>query len=100
MTEAFNTIMSLVLALLASVAVLSARVRDGIIIKGGLICIALGFLGAALVSLEQSGAAALATAHALVHVGLLVIAVGYLWRTYRSRRSGTMRRVSDWVDLA
>lgn len=22
------------------------------------------------------------------------------WRTYRSRRKGIMRRVSDWVDLA
>ena len=53
MIEAFNTIMSLVLALLASVAVLSARVRDGIIIKGGLICIALGFLGAALPTVSE-----------------------------------------------
>lgn len=100
MIENFNTFMSLILSVITGWAIMSQRVRDGVIVKSGLICVAIGFIGAALVSIDNGDHNSLATAHALVFVGLLICAVGYLLRTHRSRRRGTMRRVSDWVDLA
>lgn len=98
----FNTFMSVLLASLAGWAIMSHRVRDGVIVKAGLICVALGFLGAALVSIDNGDHNSLASAYALVFVGLLICAVGYLLRSrrHRSRGISAQRRLSDWVDLA
>ena len=102
MIDTINTIMSLALALLSGWAVMSQRVRDGVVIKAGLICIALGFGAASLVTLNASGPDALAAAHALVHIGLLICGVGYLLRKRMHKRRGIkgLHRLSDWVDLA
>lgn len=98
MIENFNTFMSLILSAITGWAVMSHRVRDGVTVKAGLIWVSIGFLCAALVSIDGGDHNSLATAYALVFVGLLICAVGYLLRTHRSRRKGTMRRVSDWVE--
>lgn len=100
MIENFNTLMSMVLAALAGWAVMSHRVRDGVVVKSGLILVAVGFIGAALVALDSGDHNSLASAHALVYVGLLVCALGYLLRSRRHRTRRTSRRLSDWVDLA
>lgn len=94
MLDAFNTTMSLLLSLLAGVAIMHRRVSDGIVIKGGLVCISVGFLGAFFVGLEGSGPRPLSVSHALVHVGLLICVAGYL---LRCRACGKQRRLSDFV---
>lgn len=102
MIETFNTIMSLALSLATTWAIMSHRVRDGIVIKAGLICVALGLFAAALIALDHGAAEPLAAAHALVHLGLLVCALGYLLRRRQHKQRGArgLHRLSDWVDLA
>ena len=104
MLDAFNTTMSLLLSTLSAWAILSCRVRDGIIVKTGLICISLGFLALFLLAFDPGGRQPLAFANALVHIGLLICVGGYLVRNWRHRpRAGQgprKRRLSDWVDLS
>ena len=100
MIENFNTLMSMLLATITGWAIMSHRVRDGVVVKLGLILVALGFIGAALVSIDGGDHNSLASAHALVFVGLLVCALGYLLRKRRHKQRGGLHRLSDWVDLA
>lgn len=93
MLDNFNTAMSLLLSLLAGSAIMSKRVQDGIVIKIGLALISLGFMAVVFLALEPRRAQQLAAAHAMVHLGMLICAGGYL---FRSRR-GKARRLSDWV---
>lgn len=96
MLDVANTTMSLILSLLSGWAILSSRVRDGIIIKTGLSCLSVGFLGIFFLYFEPGGAQAFGAAYALVDVGLLICAVGYLLRI-RNRHRGSHRRASDWI---
>ena len=96
MLDTFNTTMSLLLSLLSAWAIMSRRFKDGIVIKIGLSFIALGFLGSFSIVVESAGPQPLAVAHALVHIGLLICAAGYLLRI-RKRPRGSRRRASDWV---
>jgi hypothetical protein len=89
-----------VLALLLTGMVLSNRVRDGVVIKAGLIAMALGFGAIALCFIDGSSLGdgqRLARALLLVNIGIGVVVVGYLWRTYRAGHS--VRRITDWADL-
>lgn len=103
MLDAFNTTMSLLLSALSSWAILSCRVRDGIIVKIGLACISIGFLSLFMLALDPGGRQPLAFANALVHIGLVICVAGYLVRNIRKRpRAGQgtrKRRLADWVDL-
>lgn len=78
--------------------ILSPRVNDGIVIKSGLICMALGF-GAVAVrmadGLRAEDALHLARAILLINLGLLLAAGGYALRRKRARRP--LRRASDWL---
>lgn len=81
-------------------AVLSPRVRDGVVIKTGLITMAAGFLSLAWVVAGVGGAQCeaplLLRLLALVHTGVLVVVVGYV---LRARKAHPMRRATDWAEL-
>lgn len=98
MLTALNTLMSLALSAFAGWAVMSPCVKDGIVIKIGLGLVSLGFLGAFFLGVEPTGAGPLVFAHALISLGLLICAVGYLWRTRTSRPRMRKRRSSDWIE--
>ena len=100
MMETFNTGMSLILSLLAGWAVMSRRVRDGVLIKLALISLAIGFLSLFFLALEPGGTEPRAFAHALIYLGLLGLAAGY-WlrcRACRAKWQAMPRRKADWVD--
>jgi hypothetical protein len=84
-------------------AVLSPRVHDGVVIKVGLILMALGFGGIALRMLDPSSAPAnqlaemLARSVFLINIGAAVALAGYRWRTRHKPR--VRRRATDWGDL-
>ena len=92
-----NAAASLALALLVALAVISPRVRDGIVVKAGLILLSLGAAGLG-VTLSANGPMDLALrALGLQTVGLYVIVAGVL---LRARSTGPRRRrASDWVAL-
>jgi 1,4-dihydroxy-2-naphthoate octaprenyltransferase len=97
MLETFNCLASLVLSIATGWAVMSPRVKDGIVIKIGLVCLSVGFVGIFFFHISRpDGPHPLASAQALVHLGVLICAAGYVLRT--RRHSGvSKRRASDWV---
>lgn len=96
MLDLFNTTVSGMLAAAAGWAVMSPRVRCGLLAHLGLVLVSLGFFGVFLMGMQgYSYHSATAAAHAMVHVGLVMCALGYL---QRARRRGHQRRVSDWVE--
>jgi hypothetical protein len=91
-----NALSSGIIAIALIAAVLSTRVRDGLIIKVGLCSMALGFVVIALHMLKIAGAdvQGLARAMLLINSGITVVIIGYLFRT---RNSGhALRRITDW----
>lgn len=102
MMETFNTSMALLLFMLAGWAVMSRRVRDGVLIKLALILLASGFLSLFFLALDPGGAEPRAFAHALIYLGLLGLAAGY-WlrcRACNANWRSMQRRKADWVDPA
>lgn len=92
-----NAAASLVLALLAAAAVISPRVRDGVVVKLGLILLALGAAGLG-VALSTGGPMDVALrALGLQTAGLFVIVAGVLLRACRP--GPRRRRASDWIAL-
>lgn len=79
-------------------AILSPRVHDGIVIKAGLICMALGF-GSIMLSLADGSAIGdgqrLVRALLLIHAGIAVVILGYIHRSHRENHP--LRRKPDWV---
>lgn len=99
-TAALNAAACGLIALALVGAVLSKHVHDGIVIKFGLICMALGFGSIAVRmfdGLDAADAIHLARSILLVNAGLAVCIIGYLWR--RTRAGHSVRRVTDWADL-
>jgi hypothetical protein len=96
----FNASCCMLLSLVSAWACLSHRVKDGPVIKLGLIflCIGFFFLGAALVDGHSALALrAVDRSLALVNLGLVLVVFGVAMRV---RRHGhKLRRVSDWMDL-
>lgn len=79
-------------------AILSPRVHDGIVVKIGLISMAIGFGAIALRLLEGVKAdeiAGLERALLLVNSGLAVVIIGYVMRKIRVHHP--VRRIEDWV---
>lgn len=90
---------SLLITVTLVAAVLSRRVRDGIVIKIGLGSMAIGFLVVAMHMLKITGAdmQGLQRALLLINSGIAVVIFGYL---FRLRGEGhALRRVTDWADL-
>ena len=95
-----NVMMCLVLALAACWAVLSPAVDDGVLVKLGLIGISLGFFGAGMVLAatgDQPGMRGINRSLLLVHVGIIVVMLGYSVRARRHRTK--RRRKTDWASL-
>lgn len=91
---ALNILVCAFLACLCAAAVLSPRVKDGVVVKAGLILAALGFAGVGATLFSESPPIAVVRALGLLHVGLTVTICGWAWRKRRHRR------LSDWMDLA
>ena len=81
-------------------AILSPRVHDGVVIKVGLICMALGFGAIAVRLLGDQGSSqefAVLKALAVVNAGIAIVIVGYVLR--KVRRQHPVRRSTDWGEL-
>lgn len=95
-----NLVVCAVLALVLAVAVLSPRVRDGIVMKLGLMSMSLGF---AITSFrlwdgwDCSDLQAEGRALAMIHIGVLLAALSYVLRSRNGRLK--LRRRTDWADL-
>lgn len=98
-----NTAVCCVLAAAATWACLSPRVHDGIVIKLGLIGLAIGFASHAWIvhdGTDAFDAIALARAQLIINAGMLAVVVGVMRRARSSRRGhAPERRASDFVDL-
>jgi hypothetical protein len=79
--QTMNGIASLLCALVLSAVVLSDRVKDGVVIKAGLIAMIGSFIVTAMLTFENSRDwQAYAHAHLINRVGLLIACGGALWR--------------------
>lgn len=79
-------------------AVLTPRVRDGVVVKAGLILMALGLMALGLQQLAGvTDAARMGRALLLLFAGMSVVAGGVLWR--RAHAPRLSRRASDWHDF-
>jgi len=100
MVEFFNGMVHLGIGIALVGAVLSKKVKDGIVVKTGLILLAVAFLGLGcmlVAGIEWGSAVYIARALALQSMGLLVLLAGYLIRRHRA---GTpLTRISDWIDF-
>jgi hypothetical protein len=98
-----NTVVCCLLALATSWACLSQRVNDGVVIKLGLILMALGFSGHAWIThdgIDSYDAVALTRAQLLINAGMALVLIGWLLRGRPGRkRHPPERRASDFVDL-
>jgi hypothetical protein len=94
-----NTVVCCVLAIAATWACLSPRVNDGVIIKLGLIGLALGFAGHAWIVFDSFDAVAMARAQLMINGGMVVVVVGWLRRGRPGKHHFPERRASDFVDL-
>ena len=96
--DLYSAACSLGIGLVASWCVMSRRVRDGVVIKLGMTCLALAHLVLAVLYLDLAGIPApVRAATALAHTGLLLVLSGYLLTSKRT--GGRCRRRTDWVDL-
>lgn len=98
MLDILNTLMSLALSIFAGWAVMSTCVKDGVVIKIGLVLISLGFLGTFFLGFDSGEVRSLAIVHALVSLGLLICVAGYLLRTRKRSQRVKQRRRSDWME--
>lgn len=80
-------------------AILSRRVRDGVVVKAGLILMSLGHATIALrfADMWVTDALRMDRAILLINAGLLLVLLGYFLRS-RSIRHGA-RRLTDWTDF-
>jgi len=84
------------IALILIAGVLHPRVQDGIIVKVGLISMALGFGSIAMRSFDgvtEGDAAHLARSVLMISFGAFVVLAGYVLRNMRH----PARRLSDWL---
>lgn len=84
----------LFVAVLVGLMVLSERIKDGVIIKSGLICVSVGFMGAS--SLLYDGEENLLPALHMIGIGVFVVIFGAGVRALIYK--GQCRRIADWFD--
>jgi dipeptide/tripeptide permease len=96
----FNASCCMLLSFVSAWACLSHRVKDGPVIKLGLIFMSIGFffLGMTLIDgHSNSDIQAVDRSLVFIHLGLVLAVIGVIMRI---RRHGhKLRRVSDWVEL-
>lgn len=98
--SAVDFVAALVLVCIATYAILSPKVSDGIVIKLGLIFVALGAAGMASAlfgGLDAHDILAMTHATLMMNIGLLIVIVGVVMRL--KSPSGKRRRITDWVPL-
>jgi hypothetical protein len=80
-------------------AVLSKHVLDGVVVKGGLIAMVLGFTTIALryFDMWHSDAERMDRALLLINMGVAVVIIGYVFR--RRQVGHPLRRFTDYSDL-
>ena len=96
MTEQFNIWMSLLLGGIVGTLIMSPHFKDGVIIKIGLTICSLGFFGMFLSQIDSRDSEALRMANAMVHLGVLICGIGYLYRVFKHKHKN--RRLSDWFE--
>jgi hypothetical protein len=89
----FDFVFFLSIAVVLSGFVFSKRIHDGVIIKAGLICTSLGFLGAAMIAIE--GGDKFVNALYLIGLGALTCIGGFIFRGWLT--CGKCRRFTDWI---
>lgn len=80
-------------------AVISKRVKDGIVVKLGLIMMSMGFAGLAYHMWNGhnfSDVVPIQRAMLMIHAGMGIVFIGVLFKSTLSRHP--VRRASDWVD--
>lgn len=96
---AFDTVAAAALATVCGWAVMSPRVHDGLVIKGGLILMSLGLALVSFALAEADGSVKpFVAAGTLTLAGMLVIVAGAALRMVR-KPVKRRRRVTDWADL-
>ena len=96
LVTSFNVVASAALCVLLAAAVMSDRVKDGIVIKAGLSLMALGLGLTTLVlldGLDPSDVWRLNNSRAIMLLGGLVAALGLAWRFWRGER-----RPTDYIE--
>lgn len=85
--QTLTGMISLLCAALISIVVLSSRIHEGLVIKSGLIMMALALLALGVIDLKgfdtRHGAQ---NAVLLLRVGMLVALLGYGWRALRTQK--------------
>lgn len=87
----FNAAVCVLLAACVGWVVLDPRIHEGLVVRLGLVCMALGFAAMAATlatAVDAEGLRVVGRAAALVHLGLVVSVVGFVWRF----------RVRGWFD--
>lgn len=92
-----NALCCAMVSLVAGWMVIDPRVRDGVLIKLGLICLSVGAGAAATLLGTEASPLLIGRAALLVNLGVATIAVGWYVRMREGRRR--RRRVSDWTPV-
>jgi hypothetical protein len=94
-----NTLCYIAMSAAATWACLSRRVHDRIIMKLGLVLLAIGFAAHAYLAIEGVDTTAMVRAQLLINVGLVLVLLGLYLRIHAKPWRGPERRASDFVDL-
>jgi hypothetical protein len=94
MEVTFNVFFLLIVAIAVAGMVLSHRIKDGVVVKFGLILISVGLMGAA--GMLSDHRTDFLSALNLIACGVAVCIAGAWLRGLLTR--GKCRRLSDWVD--
>lgn len=89
-----TVVLSIVLAVVLTWAVLTPRVRDGVVVKAGLICMAIAHATLAAHVSEMQPLHGLTHAMLLLSIGTTLVLFGVLVRLLHPRKP--RRRSSDW----
>lgn len=90
----FNVFFFFFLSFCVSVLIMSNRIKDGIVVKSGMILIAVGFFGAGAILVDQR--IDLLAPLRLIGYGSIICLLGIFFRGHCD--NGKCRRVSDWFE--
>jgi len=100
----FNLVCYALTCIGLAVLVMSPRIKDGVIIKFGLIAMTLGFFfrcagifDGLIYGLDRMDVVYLSRSNAVINGGLIVVVIGYLVRTKAGAKK--QRRRTDWMDI-
>jgi hypothetical protein len=94
-----NVLCCLAMSAAATWACLSARVRDRVLMKLGLVLLAIGFGAHAYLAFDAVDAVAMVRAQLIINGGIAVFLLSLFLRSRGTAWHGPERRASDYVDL-